>query len=331
MPPHIDIAIIGAGLAGVACARALTAAGRKVVLFDKGRGPGGRTATRRSDAGRFDHGAPFFTGGNAAIDEAIDRWVREGNAAEWSPRVEGDIDTLLGPAPGRRMFVGVPGMNALVKTEAAALDAQFGTRIAPLTDQSPYRLVTDDESVREVITADWVVIATPAEQAMVLTKAVDPSLSAFCDSRKSRAQWSVMAAFDEPLPIADDVLYPHQNTIGSAIRDSAKPGRDTGERWVFHATQGFTDEHLEASAEFVTDAMLSALSTLIGTNVAPRFVTAHRWRYAFGDHQALADAPFGRSDTKTIALCGDYFGNGVGVPAAWESGSALAASLIAST
>ncbi|MEL6486923.1 MAG: FAD-dependent oxidoreductase, partial [Pseudomonadota bacterium] len=38
---HSDIAIIGAGMAGLACASALTAAGHKVQVFDKGRGPGG--------------------------------------------------------------------------------------------------------------------------------------------------------------------------------------------------------------------------------------------------------------------------------------------------
>ena len=40
-------AIIGAGIAGLACAQKLKQAGRSVKLFDKGRGPGGRMSTRR--------------------------------------------------------------------------------------------------------------------------------------------------------------------------------------------------------------------------------------------------------------------------------------------
>ena len=35
--------------------------GWAVTVFDKGRGPGGRLATRRADDLRFDHGAQYFT------------------------------------------------------------------------------------------------------------------------------------------------------------------------------------------------------------------------------------------------------------------------------
>ena len=59
------IAIVGAGLAGLSCAQALRAGGADVQLFDKGRGVGGRMATRRVDTplgpATFDHGAQFLT------------------------------------------------------------------------------------------------------------------------------------------------------------------------------------------------------------------------------------------------------------------------------
>ena len=52
------IAVIGSGIAGLACARRLSDAGYAPILFDKGRGIGGRLATRRTPDGRqFDHGA----------------------------------------------------------------------------------------------------------------------------------------------------------------------------------------------------------------------------------------------------------------------------------
>ena len=59
------IGIVGAGMAGLACAEELTRLGHAVLLFDKGRGPGGRMSTRRiqTSAGEayFDHGAQYFT------------------------------------------------------------------------------------------------------------------------------------------------------------------------------------------------------------------------------------------------------------------------------
>ena len=43
------VGVIGAGMAGLACARELAAKGFEVTVFDKGRGLGGRTATRRAE------------------------------------------------------------------------------------------------------------------------------------------------------------------------------------------------------------------------------------------------------------------------------------------
>ncbi len=53
--------IIGAGVSGLIAARTLQASGVRVKVLDKGRGVGGRLATRRSGVGVFDHGAQFFT------------------------------------------------------------------------------------------------------------------------------------------------------------------------------------------------------------------------------------------------------------------------------
>lgn len=53
-----DIAVIGAGPAGLACADRLLEHGLQVQIFDKGRQPGGRVASRERLGFRFEHGAP---------------------------------------------------------------------------------------------------------------------------------------------------------------------------------------------------------------------------------------------------------------------------------
>lgn len=55
------IAIIGAGLSGIAVARGLTQRGAAVTLMEKSRGFGGRCASKRWDGHVIDHGAQFFT------------------------------------------------------------------------------------------------------------------------------------------------------------------------------------------------------------------------------------------------------------------------------
>mgnify|MGYP002001751691 CR=1 FL=1 len=54
------VAVCGAGVAGALTARRLAEAGMSVTCFEAGRGPGGRTSSRRTDLGHFDHGASYF-------------------------------------------------------------------------------------------------------------------------------------------------------------------------------------------------------------------------------------------------------------------------------
>ena len=54
------VAIVGAGLAGLACARVLFGAQHAVTVLEKSRGVGGRIATRRVGRLAFDHGAQYL-------------------------------------------------------------------------------------------------------------------------------------------------------------------------------------------------------------------------------------------------------------------------------
>ncbi|HEY5747869.1 MAG TPA: FAD-dependent oxidoreductase, partial [Chryseolinea sp.] len=45
--PQADVVVIGAGLSGLFAAGKLNASGYRVIVLDKGRGVGGRLATRR--------------------------------------------------------------------------------------------------------------------------------------------------------------------------------------------------------------------------------------------------------------------------------------------
>ena len=55
------VAVIGAGIAGLACARELARADARVTVFERSRGLGGRLGTRRQGNLAFDHGAQYIT------------------------------------------------------------------------------------------------------------------------------------------------------------------------------------------------------------------------------------------------------------------------------
>ena len=309
------IAIVGAGMAGLACATALSAAGHVVVLFDKGRGPGGRMSTRRL-AGpdgpiAFDHGAQYFTARDAQFVRQVAAWEAAGIAARW-------------PQAGSDAWVGVPGMNAPVKALADRHDIAWDTQIdALLCDASGWMLIGETQHGP----FDSVVSAIPPEQAAPLLAPHDPAFAARASAATSLPCWTLMAAFAEPLPSQADTLRDH-GPIGWAARNSAKPGRGGPEAWVVQANPDWSIAHLEEPSDAIAQALLSTLSDELGCALpAPLVTQAHRWRYARRRDPSQGPAALWNRSLG-LGACGDWL-LAPRVESAWLSGSALAASIAA--
>src|SRR5919199_3224902 len=82
------VVVVGGGISGVACARALRAAGVPVRVLDRGRRVGGRMALRRERLAGVEHivdiGASYFTVSDPAFAAVVDDWRTRGLAREWT-------------------------------------------------------------------------------------------------------------------------------------------------------------------------------------------------------------------------------------------------------
>jgi renalase len=117
------IAVVGAGIAGIACARTLAQAGHRVTVFEKSREAGGRMATRDSEFGGFDHGTQYFTVRDARFEKALA--TATGLVRPWSAntvRILDELGRVVASAlpPKEAHWVATPGMNALVKPMGTA-------------------------------------------------------------------------------------------------------------------------------------------------------------------------------------------------------------------
>jgi renalase len=305
----MKLAIIGAGLAGLACASKLKMLGYSPCLFDKGRGPSGRMSTRRiaSPLGEvsFDIGAQYFTARDDDFHLAVLHWQKLGLATPWS-------------AAGPDAFVGTPAMNAPLKHMAAGQDIRWNARIDSMV-RMPDGWQLQGEGF-ELEPFDMVLVALPAEQAGPLLQPHAPDLAAIATAAPSQPCWTMMAAFDRPLPIAADIIT-QTGSIGWAARNSAKPGRSGPEAWVVQAGPEWSAEHLEEGPETVALALLAEFAATIGFKMPPPIVlSAHRWRYARSGNAgrgALWNAALG------LGVCGDWL-LGPRVECAWLSGTQLA-------
>ena len=110
--PDVDVVVIGAGIAGLAAARSLADAGRRVVVLEATSRVGGRLRTDRSLGIAFDLGASWIHGvdGNPITDLA---------AAAGAPTVELDFDDVTAFDEGGRRWS--PGVFARAEAEFDAL------------------------------------------------------------------------------------------------------------------------------------------------------------------------------------------------------------------
>lgn len=304
MTRNLSVGVIGGGMAGLTCAAELAQRGITSTVFDKGRGPGGRMATRRIAVGNreigFDHGAQYFTARDLAFLAMCRTWHAEGVIAPW-------------PSAGSEAWVGVPGMNAPLRHMAGGLDVRWGSRAEAIARTGgQWQVLTDDGTHR----FDRLVAAVPAEQAAVLLADAAPEIARRAAAIRSDPCWAVMALFEQRIDIPADVVRDDDAPIPWAARNGAKPGRDGTESWVIQGSPTYSTEILERAPEAICPMMLAQFFDQVGiAPVEPVHCAAHRWRYARVPGVA---EPLTRQDLGDVAIWSHEIG--LGAAGDWLAG-----------
>ena len=306
-----SVAVVGAGMAGLTCARLLAGAGASVTVFDKSRGPSGRLSTRRREAGQWDHGAPFFESVSPDFRTQCQQWQTAGIVQAWDA-----ADT----------WVGVPRMSALGRFLSRDLALVTGCRVARVQASARgWRLIDMEGSDRGSF--DRVVVAVPAPQAAPLLDGA-PALQRHAAAVEMRPSHAVLLNFSHPIATTAAVLRPTSGPLRLVVRNTAKPSRPGTECWVAHTAVDWTSGVLEADPASLGPELVDAFCTVVGQSVTPAGVQVHRWRFAQADGLPAYPEGFALDDTRSLGVCGDWCAGG-GVEGAWTSGRDLARALTA--
>ena len=343
LPVQLHIAVIGAGIAGLACAQALVAAGALVQVFEKSRGVSGRMSTRKGEGWQCDHGAQYFTARDPAFRAEVQRWINAGAAALWAPEVRvydsAKADGFTSPFGSVDRFVGTPGMTAPGRLLAENLSVRCNATVDSLQRKDGRWLLHIAEGGPLETSFDIVLLAMPAPQAGVLlrsleTPLLETPLLAVTQEVRMRAAWALMLQLDAPLAAdsADpdypaDAAFVNSGPLRWVARDTSKPLRTGKQIWLLHATPQWSETHLEAPREEVAADLLGAFADLGMVTASVEVIgssanwTLHRWLYA--DTEQPLNRGCAWDADAGLGLCGDWLLDGK-VEGAWRSGRHLA-------
>jgi predicted NAD/FAD-dependent oxidoreductase len=334
-----EVLIVGAGMAGLTCARDLQQAGVSVLVLEKSRGVGGRCATRRIENDLLDHGLAFYHGRDEELrasleraggDDLIPGWPRQirGEGTPCQPRAFRATDWRLTYAAGVTLFP---------KHLATGLDVRLSSRVVGVESMADrWRVMDDGERAFE---ARDLVITIPTPQALAL---MDSRLDESRELRSLRSllrdagfvsTLTVMALYPPEVPVpAWEMWYPEESAILHLIsHDSSKRRQPERTALVLQGLPAWSRAQWDRPVEEWRTAILDEAGHLAGSWAArPAVVQTHRWRYARLDSggdlagPALAALPGGRR----LGFAGEGFMPGGGVEAAWRSGRELARRLM---
>jgi hypothetical protein len=315
-----DVLVIGAGMAGLAAAAALQRTGCRVLVLDKGRGVGGRLASRRIGGAAFDFGAQFITARTSRFAALIEDCRRAGAIEEWHRGVGDNSD-------GHVRWRGHPAMTSVAKHLARGLEIVLDTRVVALRS---YRHRWSAETARgDVYSAGAVVLTPPVPQSLAILKAgavpLQPETRARLEGIAYERCLAVMAALANPSRLAPPGgLAPDDGPI-AWIADNQLKGISAEPAVTIHATHAFSLEHWERDRQESGRRLLDAANDWLGAEV--RKFQVHGWLY--GKPLQVDECPCTMvSQVPPLVLAGDAFA-GPRVEGAALSGWAAAEAVLA--
>lgn len=338
-----DVVIVGGGIAGLVAARELVAVGARVIVLEKGRGVGGRMATRRLGTAVCDHGAQFFTVRSRAFGTLAGDAHDAGAAVEWCtgfPRVT--ASGMLPPGDGHPRWRGMPGMTSLPKYLAAEFDptrceVRTAVKVSSIGITGDAVTIGLDEG--SPLHASAAIVSAPVPQSLDLLAAggllpptgtaLDPAAVETLRSIDYDPCFALMLVLDRPslVPAPGGIQFEADGPAAGPIAwlaDNQQKGISPTPSLTVHATAAFSRKHFDTPADEVAALLLEAVADWIDGPPATAVVeqSLHRWKFA-QPVTTVAEPLVAVSTQPPIVCCGDAFG-GAKVEGAASSGLAAA-------
>jgi renalase len=322
------VVVVGAGIAGVSCARVLHDAGVPVRVLDRGRRLGGRMAVRTEQVNGADHavdvGAQYLTAHDPDFVALVEEWERDGLVRLWTDTFHlAGPEGLAGTSTGPVRWAGTDGLRALVEHLAVGLEVEHPVDVAEVA-VGPDGPRVDGEP------AAFVVLAMPDPQALdLLPEELGEALGL-----RPHVAWSptvaVWAGWLERWWPELDGVFVQGSPVLRWIADDGRRRGDDAPILVAHTEAVLAAGMLDRPGE-AASPVLAELGRILGADLAgevpePLWIRAQRWSLS-APIQPHPE-PFGLDLAARVGVCSDAWGPRSRVEQAWLSGRALGRALV---
>lgn len=304
------VAVVGAGVAGIACARKLAAADVEVQVFDRGHRGGGRMAVRHVDGRPIDVGAAYLTVREPDFAAVVEDWCARGLAQPWTNSFDVyDRGGWSGVDAGPVRYAAGAGLRSLVEDLAGGLTVFQRHDVCavgpgPRVDGTAF---------------DAVVLAMPDPQALDILASSQRAEIAACQDRDWRPVLTLYAGWRQRCWEDFHGAFVNDHPVLAFVADDGARRGDAAPVLVAHSTGGFAAPRLDDPAAGIAP-LVSALAELLGLP-EPEWAQVKRWSLARPARPRELDAPYHLGPDR-IGLCGDGWGS-PRVETAFLSGHAL--------
>lgn len=267
--------IIGGGISGLIAAKTLHNQGIKVTILDKGRGIGGRLATRRlnhpnSQEGIIDYGAPHFTANSPVFQALVQEWLEQGIVKVWS---QGEIDSQI-------YYCGVESNRAIAKYLARDLEVHTSTRVTRLEWQDTHWQVYTETG--HSFTGKKLLLTPPLPQTLELLDNSNLVLNAEIRAKLQAVTYhpciAILALFSGPNLIPTPGGLWCNDNLKFLICNQQKGISPHAYGVTLYASAEYSQTHWDSDDETIVKDLLASAATWLNSELLTYQV--HRWRYS---------------------------------------------------
>ena len=244
----------------------LQQAGLRVCVLDKGRGVGGRMATRQMGTARLDHGAQFFTVREAKLQSYVDTWLAAGLLKEWYRHTVDDSSP-----EGYPRYCGLQGMSDVPKYLAASLPVWRQQQVTSLAWVNGHWCAHTLQG--QCFRATQLVLTAPLPQALML---LDTAGLSYADSQTLEQLRAVryerglatLAILDGPSGLPEPGRVKVDTPPLTWIADNQQKGiSPQASSITLHSDPAFADRYWSAADEERGPLMLEAAAPYLSAGV----------------------------------------------------------------